>query len=168
MFEGIFSSFSFEPLFSWILCLFWKTWKTSYEKPYTFPSMTVYLGNAWEQVLCKINLCLSLGFEFIRIGCQKTQRTHVYKNDGLPWSRRLAPRHEALKQGMLELAEGEKKGSIFNGFKHRPWRWASYYVAPLPFTICVILSKLLILSFKVFICKMIITKPSLLYCSEDL
>ena len=84
--------------------------------------MTVYLGNAWEQVLCKINLCLSLGFEFMRIGCQKTQRTHVYKNDRLPWSGRLAPRHEALKQGMLELAEGEKKGSKFNGFKHRPWR----------------------------------------------
>lgn len=34
---------------------------------------------------------LPLGFEFIRFGGHQPQRTHVCKNDGLPWSRRLPP-----------------------------------------------------------------------------
>lgn len=71
------------------------------------------------------------------------------KNDGLFLEWEAGPRQEVLRQGVLELVEGEKEASTLNGYKHGLWRRASYYTVAFPFTVCVVLSKLLIHLFKI-------------------
>ena len=40
------------------------------------------------------------------------------------------PRHEVLKERMLELAEGKKEGRRLSGYEHRLWRWAELRLEP--------------------------------------
>lgn len=124
-----------------------ESWNNSMWKV-TFPNMTIYLRNVWEPILCKTNLSFPWDLSLSDLAALSLT--------GLVFARMMgflgvggSPQACMSQTRNAEVGRGGKGGSIFNGYEHRLPRWASYYTGSLPLTICVILSKLLILLFKI-------------------
>lgn len=127
VFEGVYSAFPLRYLFSYLEDLFsWKTGKTSSEKPQEIKPQwnqcNHLLGKCLGANLHKIHLCLPLGLQFIWMAALRLKGSmYARMTASLKW--KAGPRHDALKQGVLESVERAKGGRKWNGHEQRLWRW---------------------------------------------
>lgn len=124
MFEGIFSSFSFEPFIELFeFCVSSGKLGIFHVKSHIYfqiwPSTKEMLESQfYAKQICAFPWDLSLS----DLAAGRLKGLMYAGMMGLLWSGSLAPRHEVLKQGMLKLAQGVKGGNILNEYEHRLWR----------------------------------------------
>lgn len=114
VFEGVYNAFPLRYLFSYLEDLFsWKTGKTSSEKPQEIKrseiSVIIYLGNAWEPICTKYVCAFLWDCSLSELAALRLKGSmYARMMASLKW--KAGPRHDALKQGVLESVKGQKEG----------------------------------------------------------